>query len=234
MNPNSNFVSARISPTASARRAPSRYSAIERSSSCRSEIGADHVGQLLAADVLVVPDLRLGRRREDRPRQAIGLAQPVGEAMAAHGSGALVLRPSGAGQVAAHHALGVDPLRAPDEHRARRQLSRASRRRQPLAIGAHEVGSAEIGQLLEPPGGETSEDGALVRDRLLEDDVEGREAVGGDEQQMPVVNLVRLAHLAAVDQGQSLDLGAHHGVRHVSRPPGVHHRLVRARGWAEC
>ena len=115
----------------------------------------------------------------------------------------------GAGQVAAHDALGVDPLRAPDEHRARppaRASAPAPAGRSRSALTKCE--RPEVGELLEPPGREAGQDGALVRDRLLEHDVEGREAVGRDEQQVALVDLVRLAHLAAVDEGQALDLGA--------------------------
>ena len=42
---------------------------------------ADELGRVRFADVDVVAALRLGRRREDRLRQAIGLAQPWGSRM---------------------------------------------------------------------------------------------------------------------------------------------------------
>ena len=71
-------------PTGSARRAPSRVERDRALLELAREVGADHVGQLLAADVLVVADLGLGRRREDRLRQPIGLAQAVRKAMPAH------------------------------------------------------------------------------------------------------------------------------------------------------
>ena len=63
-----------------------------------------------------------------------------------------------------------------------------------------------MGELSEPPRAQTGEECALVRDRLLEDDVEGRQAVGGDEEQVAIVDLVRLAHLAAMHEPQPLEV----------------------------
>ena len=61
----------------------------------------------------------------------------------------------------------------------------------------------------EPEGRETGEDAPLVGDLRRQDDVEGRDAVGGDEQQPLVVERVQLAHLAAADV---------QGVRHAPSP----------------
>jgi hypothetical protein len=47
----------------------------------RSESGPDKLDHRVEADVLVVPDFGLGRRREDRLWQAIGLAQTRGSSM---------------------------------------------------------------------------------------------------------------------------------------------------------
>src|SRR5688572_6586259 len=71
--------------------------------------------------------------------------------------------------------------------------------------------SSEVAELLEPPGREARQHGALVGDGLVEDHVERREAVGGDEQEVAVVDLVRLADFPAVDEGQALDVGGCHG-----------------------
>ena len=57
-------------------------------------------------------------------------------------------------------------------------------------------------ELREPPGAEAGEHRALVGDRLVEDDVEGAQAIGGDEEQMAVVDLEGLAHLPAVHERQ--------------------------------
>jgi hypothetical protein len=59
----------------------------------------------------------------------------------------------------------------------------------------------------EPERGETGEHAALVRDLGRKDHIEGRDPVGGDEQQALVVEGVQLAHLAAGEMDRSLRHG---------------------------
>src|SRR5919106_571704 len=68
--------------------------------------GADDLRGALEVDVLVVvAELGLGRRGEDRLGQPLGLAQPSRKLDAAHRTRLAVLAPPGPGQVAANHAL---------------------------------------------------------------------------------------------------------------------------------
>ena len=70
-------------------------------------------------------------------------------------------------------------------------------------LQADQVARRHPGQLLHPEGGDGGEDPPLVGDGLGHHHVEGRHAVGRDEQQVLVVQLVDVAHLARrhVDAG---------------------------------
>ncbi len=91
-----------------------------------------------------------------------------------------------------------------------------------LARIAEHVFERNIGQLvgddvtefLEPEIGHGGEYGALAGDGCGHDHVEGRQAVGGDDQQVIVADGVDVAHLAAVQQGQGFDVGLEQGVSH--------------------
>src|SRR5678816_1354102 len=69
-----------------------------------------------------------------------------------------------------------------------------------------------IAKLLQPPGGDLRQHGALVRNRLGHHDVESADAIGRDEQQAIVVDDVHLADLAAaqVCEGEGLELRDRH------------------------
>jgi hypothetical protein len=57
----------------------------------------------------------------------------------------------------------------------------------------------DLSRAREPEAGETGEHAALVRDLGRQHDVEGRDAVAGDEQQALGIELEDLADLAARD-----------------------------------
>ena len=57
----------------------------------------------------------------------------------------------------------------------------------------------DIGHALEPELGDLVEDDPFVGDRLVHDDIERRDAVGGDDQQV-FAQVVDIADLAAVDE----------------------------------
>ncbi|MNY53601.1 hypothetical protein D3C86_1893680 [compost metagenome] len=65
----------------------------------------------------------------------------------------------------------------------------------------------DVRQLAEPEVGHLVQHAALGRDRLAQDNVERREAVGGDDQQLVVANGVVVADLAMAEQRQGLDGG---------------------------
>ena len=67
----------------------------------------------------------------------------------------------------------------------------------------------DLGGALEPELRGASEHRALPRDAVRHDHVEGRNAVGGDEQQAVVVECIDIAHLAAV-QPLEVERRLHH------------------------
>ena len=74
--PNSNLVSARITPLARACSAANEYSSTETSRDALHQRAiADQLGGALEVDRLVVALVGLGAGREDRLGQALGLAQ---------------------------------------------------------------------------------------------------------------------------------------------------------------
>ncbi len=85
------------------------------------ELRADQIGTLLETDVLVVlTDLCLGRRREDRLWQPLGHLQAGRQRYAAHAAGALIVLPAGTDQVATHDRLDGQRLESPDHRGAGR------------------------------------------------------------------------------------------------------------------
>jgi hypothetical protein len=126
--------------------------------------------------------------------------------MATDDAVAPVLSPARAREVAAHHAFGVDPLRAPDEHRPPVDVGIVGCARELRRIRREEMGGPNSRERLEPPRGEAGQHPSFVRDRLVEHHVECGEAVGCDQQQPLVVDSIGLAHLAAVHQRQAGDL----------------------------
>jgi hypothetical protein len=64
-----------------------------------------------------------------------------------------------------------------------------------------------VAQLLEPEIAHLVQDLALAGDRLVHDDIEGRQAVGGDDQDLVVADGVVVADLAVAQQWQGVDGG---------------------------
>jgi hypothetical protein len=172
------------------------------------EVLADEVGGVAEAHVLVVlADGGLGGRGIDGLRQPVRLAQPGRQRDVADGAGALVVLPAGADEVAAHDGL----------HRQRPHLAHDDGA---LAEGAalvrvrHDIGEREVGQVVrhqvrrarKPEVGHPGEHLALARDRLRQHHVEGGEPVGGDDEHVRIVDAVDVAHLAAVDERQVLQV----------------------------
>ncbi len=133
-----------------------------------------------------------------------------GHADAEEAAGLLVLGPGGAGEVAAHDALDVEALGLLDDHRAPSQLRRQG---EGQVVGGGAVGEADevigddVARAVEPEGGHLGEDGALVRDAVGQDRVEGGDAVGRDHQEAAVAEVVGVAHLAAVEEVGEVGLG---------------------------
>ena len=158
----------------------------------------------------------LGGGREDRLEQLLCLLQPFRQRDAADRARLMVLRPAGAPQhrVAADDALHVQPLRLAHDHRPPDQLP-WQLRGHAFDVGvvhdADEVVGDDVTRLLEPESGELSENKPLIGDAGGQDDVEGGDAVGGDDEQL-VAQVVDVAHLAAgVERQLQGSLGEHGG-----------------------
>jgi hypothetical protein len=110
-----------------------------------------------------------------------------------------VVLPARAGEVAAHDTLD------------RQHLEPAALHRAPVVADREHVVRDELTQQREPEPREPGEHAALVGDLRRQDDVEGRDAVAGDEQQTLVLERVELADLAGRDVRGAF--------RHVPVPP---------------
>ena len=132
-----------------------------------------------------------GRRSDSR--------RPAGQLVTANGPCPDVVLPAGPRQIAADDDLDREHLEAPALER-------------PAVVAKREqMVRDELLRPREPERGETGEHAALVRDLGRQDHVEGRDPVGGDEQQALVVEGVELSYLPAGE----MDRGLRHG-----RAPG--------------
>ena len=67
-------------------------------------------------------------------------------------------------------------------------------------VGGHEVVRHQVGDAIEPERGQLREHAALVGDAAAEHVVEGRDAIGGDDQEVRVVDGVDVTHLATANE----------------------------------
>ena len=143
--------------------------------------------RLRLGDVHVVALDRLRRGRQDRLGKPLGLDETGPRAMAADRARVPVLDPPRPGEVAADDELDGQHLEASTFERA------------PIGSDREEVVSDDLARAGEPERREAGEDPALVGDLRREHDVEGRDAVGCDEEQLPLTERVDLADLPARD-----------------------------------
>ena len=127
-------------------------------------------------------------------RQLLRLDQPVRQRVAADLAGREVVLPARAGEVAAHDALDRQHLEPP-------ALGRAA-----VVAQREQVVRDDLARAREPERRQAGQHAALVGDLGRQDDVEGRDAVAGDEQQALVVERVELADLAASDVRGASDM----------------------------
>ena len=218
--PNSNFVSARMTPRSRAWSAAKR---VERERRVAHLLGqravADERDGALEVDRLVVALLGLRRGREERLGQLLGLLQAGGQRDARDRAGGLVVLPAGAGDVAAHDALDRQHLElAHGERRGR--VPRRARRRSRRRGGWRRCARVRA----EPEDRQPGEHLALVGDRRRVDDVVGRDPVGGDHEQL-VAQVVDLPDLARGEQGEVGEGGHGPEASNGSGPPqtgGMH------------
>ena len=160
---------------------------------------ADDLRRAVEVDVLVVlADLGLRRRREDRLGQLVGLAQAGRQLDPADRAG----------------RAGTPSSRSRRDSRGRRTrpgtcracATSSPRPRPRPARPRDEVVRDDLAGLLEPEHGQPGQHLALVGDRGREHDVVGGDTVGGDHQQT-VAELVHLPDLAAAVEVQTGQLG---------------------------
>ena len=154
------------------------------------------------------PDLGLGRRREDRLGQLVGLAAgPAGSGWPCMVPVAWYSFHAEPDEVAPHDALDRQHLGLAAQHRPAGELG-ARAARGGRRIGGDQVVGRDVGELLEP-----ERRSCAVSTRPLSGigsamhHVEGGDAVGGDHQQVAVAGVVDVADLARVERG-SVDLTA--------------------------
>ncbi len=128
---------------------------------------------------------------------------PGGSVDARDRAGRLVVEEARAREVAAHDELDRAACRAC----ARACCARAGRRpASSPGMSSTRSESRWFGTMCsvsrEPEGGDPGEHAPLVRDRRRQHDVERRDPVGGDQQQLAVARVVQLAHLARAEMGQ--------------------------------
>ena len=73
-------------------------------------------------------------------------------------------------------------------------------------LGCHDVVRNDVGHLFEPELGNLGQDEAFVGNALVHDDIESRDAVGGDQQQV-FAEVVNVPHFALVDQLEVCKIG---------------------------
>ena len=133
------------------------------------------------------------------------MLEPGRQRDAADGAGLLVVLPAGADHVAAHHRLDRQRLEALDDDGAAAHLVALVGGDDRFRVDAGELVGHDVAELGEPEVGDGLQYLALARDRVGQDDVEGRQAVGGDDQQLVGVDRVDVADLAPREQWQTGD-----------------------------
>src|SRR5690606_1244993 len=189
---------------------------------------ADLVDDMGEVDVFVVhAEFGLGRRREERFGQLAGLLQAGRQLDAAQRAGGLVVLPAGTDQVAARHGLDEDRLEALDHHRPAAHLVELVGRHHVFGPHAGGMVGQDVRQLAQPEFGQLGEHLPLAGNGVVEDHVEGGNAVGGDDEQFVVAHGVHVAHLAATQERQGLDAGLVQGGSHESAYGKNEHRLLQ-------
>ena len=172
--------------------------------------------------------VRLGGRGEKRRLQLVGVHQAGGELVAADRARGLVVLEARARQVPAHDALDGQGLGLAHDHGPAFQF-----------VGVWGQGGREIahvsgqkvvgGQVLEgvhPVQGDLVQDHALVGYGFVHDDVKGRHAVRGHDEQGLRIDFVDVAHFSARDEWKLANLGLGHYLHGFSR------RCSTLRAWA--
>lgn len=158
-----------------------------------------NVDALLVGNVLVViTDLCLRAGCVDRFREFITLPQALRKADAADGTVFLIACPAGAGDVSADDALNGDHGQLAAQHAASAEFLGAEEFRHVVYIDAEHVIWDDILGIVEPEAGHLRQNAPLVRDIVLQNDIECRDPVSGVHNQR-IADVVNLAYLSFFD-----------------------------------
>jgi len=119
----------------------------------------------------------------------------------------LVFLPATAGQIAAHHGFDRHGLQAAHEHGAAAHLFDLVRLHHAFGRLTRQVVGANALQPLEPEQRHLCQQHALAGDGVVHDHVEGRNPVAGDHEDAVLAHGIVVAHLAARQQGQGVQVG---------------------------
>jgi hypothetical protein len=153
----------------------------------------------------------LGSGSEDRLGQFLAFSHSRGQADIAGFSSLSILRPRRAREIASDNAFYRYALGFSHKHRAAdkgiRQLSRLAREIPHLAQNdiridyLDEMVEEDMGCFIEPEGGKFVEDSSFVRDAAWQDNIEGRDAVGGHDEES-ITYVINVPYLAPPKQRQ--------------------------------
>ena len=152
----------------------------------------------------MLPQLGLGRRREDRSVKPLGLGNARRQRNARDTALGQIFLVARADQVAAHHGLYQDGLQALDQHRAALHQRNLVGLHHRFGRLAREVIGHHMLELVEPEQRQRVQHTALVGDRLGHDHIESREPVGSHHQQAILAHRIVVAHLATAQKRQRM------------------------------
>ena len=169
----------------------------------------DEIHDLVEGDVLiVVTGFRFAGRCEERLGKLVGLSKACRQFDAANLAGVLVILPTGADQVTPNDGFDGQWFEPLDHERSLSQLLAQLRIVDDVVHGqGRQLIVDDIGHHAEPEQGYLCQYLALARHRVRHDDVKRRQAIGGDDQQVLVVDAVDVADFAASDHRKVRDRG---------------------------
>ena len=179
------------------------------------DVGADQIGRLPVADIFVMQaHIGLGRRRVDRFGQDLSIDQAFRQADPADAAGFPVIVPAAADQIAAHDGFerqGFEPARhhrAADHWRALIRIGDGL-----LQSGVRLMVRDDVAGAVEPEIRHIGQHPALVGNRRRQHHIEGRQPIGGDDQDLVIPDRIHVADLAPGEQFQAFQVGLQHWLK---------------------
>ena len=155
----------------------------------------------------MLAQLGLGGRREEGRFKLVRFPHAGRQLIAAERAGLLIVFPARAGNVAAYDTFHRQGLCLADQYGTpfKFVLPGGKGGGEPVHIAFHQMIGDDVLELVHPEQGDLVQDHALVGDGLVHDDIEGGHAVGCDDEQGLVVDVIDVANLAAGQQRVSAD-----------------------------